>query len=133
MRKQLTQTEKEQIANGYSRMLQKDEWNHFVTVRLNYKTTNNTVKKVSEKVFNKLDGLDKLFYVGETDTLDRNNKHIHMLLKDTDTTEKIQKKLKSIMNNSDTIKIERVKCNDGICRYVTKNMYNDLQWDILYN
>ena len=133
MRKQLTQTEKEQITNGYSNMLKRDEWNHFITVRLNYKTTDNTVKKVSEKVFKKLDGLDKLFYVGERDKLDKDNKHIHILTKDTHTTEKLEKKLKTILNNSDTMKVERVNSNESVCNYLSKNMYNDLQWDILNN
>jgi len=133
MRKQLTQTEKEQITNGYSNMLKRDEWNHFITVRLNYKTTDNTVKKVSEKVFKKLDGLDKLFYVGERDKLDKDNKHIHILTKDTHTTEKLEKKLKTILNNSDTMKVERVNSNESVCNYLCKNMYNDLQWDILNN
>lgn len=133
MRKQLTQTEKEQITNGYSNMLKRDEWNHFITVRLNYKTTDNTVKKVSEKVFKRLDGLDKLFYVGERDKLDKDNNHIHILTKDTHTTEKLEKKLKSILNNSDTMKVERVGSNDSVCNYLCKNMYYDLQWDILYN
>jgi endonuclease III len=96
MRKQLTQTEKEKISNGYSKMLERDEWNHFITVRLNYKTTDNTVKKVSEKVFKKLDGLDKLFYVGERDKLDKDNKHIHILTKETYTTEKLEKKLNTL-------------------------------------
>ena len=133
MRKQLTQTEKEQITNGYSNMLKRDEWNHFITVRLNYKTTDNTVKKVSEKVFKRLDGLDKLFYVGERDKLDKDNKHIHILTKDSHTTEKLEKKLKTILNNSDTMKVERVGSNDSVCNYLCKNMYYDLQWDILYN
>ena len=133
MRKQLTQTEKEQITNGYSNMLKRDEWNHFITVRLNYKTTDNTVKKVSEKVFKRLDGLDKLFYVGERDKLDKDNKHIHILTKDTHTTEKLEKKLKTILNNSDTMKVERVGSNESVCNYICKNMYNDLQWDILNN
>ena len=133
MRKQLTQTEKEQITNGYSNMLKRDEWNHFITVRLNYKTTDNTVKKVSEKVFKRLDGLDKLFYVGERDKLDKDNKHIHILTKDTHTTEKLEKKLKTILNNSDTMKVERVGSNESVCNYLCKNMYNDLQWDILNN
>lgn len=133
MRKQLTQTEKEQITNGYSNMLKRDEWNHFITVRLNYKTTDNTVKKVSEKVFKRLDGLDKLFYVGEGDKLDKDNKHIHILTKDTHTTEKLEKKLKSILNNSDSMKVERVGSNESVCNYLCKNMYNDLQWDILNN
>jgi hypothetical protein len=133
MRKQLTQTEKEKISNGYSKMLERDEWNHFITVRLNYKTTDNTVKKVSEKVFKKLDGLDKLFYVGERDKLDKDNKHIHILTKETYTTEKLEKKLKTILNNSDTMKVERVNSNESVCNYLCKNMYNDLQWDILNN
>ena len=133
MRKQLTQTEKEQITNGYSNMLKRDEWNHFITVRLNYKTTDNTVKKVSEKVFKRLDGLDKLFYVGERDKLDKDNKHIHILTKDSHTTEKLEKKLKTILNNSDTMKVERVGSNESVCNYLCKNMYNDLQWDILNN
>ena len=133
MRKQLTQTEKEQITNGYSNMLKRDEWNHFITVRLNYKTTDNTVKKVSENVFKKLDGLDKLFYVGERDKLDKDNKHIHILTKDIHTTEKLEKKLKTILNNSDTMKVERVNSNESVCNYLCKNMYNDLQWDILKN
>ena len=133
MRKQLTQTEKEQITNGYSNMLKRDEWNHFITVRLNYKTTDNTVKKVSEKVFKRLDGLDKLFYVGERDKLDKDNKHIHILTKDSHTTEKLEKKLKTILNNSDTMKVERVGSNESVCNYICKNMYNDLQWDILNN
>jgi endonuclease III len=133
MRKQLTQTEKEQITNGYSNMLKRDEWNHFITVRLNYKTTDNTVKKVSEKVFKRLDGLDKLFYVGERDKLDKDNKHIHILTKDIHTTEKLEKKLKTILNNSDTMKVERVGSNESVCNYLCKNMYNDLQWDILNN
>ena len=133
MRKQITQTEKEQITNGYSNMLKRDEWNHFITVRLNYKTSDNTVKKVSEKVFKRLDGLDKLFYVGERDRLDRENKHIHILTKDILTTEKLEKKLKTILNNSDTMKVERVNSNESVCNYLCKNMYNDLQWDILNN
>jgi len=133
MRKQLTQLEKEQISNGYSKMLKRDEWNHFITVRLNYKTTDNTVKKVSEKVFKRLDGLDKLFYVGERDKLDKDNNHIHILTKDTHTTEKLEKKLKTILNNSDTMKVERVNSNESVCNYLCKNMYNDLQWDILNN
>ncbi len=133
MRKQLTQTEKEQITNGYSKMLKTDKWNHFITVRLNYKTTDNTVKKVSEKVFKKLDGLDKLFYVGERDMLDKDNKHIHILTKETYSTEKLEKKLKTILNNSDTMKVERVNSNESVCNYLCKNMYNDLQWDILNN
>lgn len=133
MRKKLTQKEKEQITNGYSNMLKRDEWNHFITVRLNYKTTDNTVKKVSEKVFKRLDGLDKLFYVGERDKLDKDNKHIHILTKDIHTTEKLEKKLKTILNNSDTMKVERVNNNESVCNYLCKNMYNDLQWDILNN
>ena len=133
MRKQITQTEKEQITNGYSNMLKRDEWNHFITVRLNYKTTDNTVKKLSENVFKRLDGLEKLFYVGERDKLDKDNKHIHILTKDTHTTEKLEKKLKTILNNSDTMKVERVNSNERVCNYLCKNMYNDLQWDILNN
>lgn len=133
MRKQLTQTEKKHIANSYSQMLKRDEWNHFITVRLNYKTTDNTVKKVSEKVFNRLEGLSKLFYVGEKDKLDKKNKHIHILTKDTHTTEKLEKKLKSILNNSDSMKVERVNSNESVCNYLCKNMYDDLQWDILNN
>ena len=80
-----------------------------------------------------MDGLDKLFYVGERDKLDKDNKHIHILTKETYTTEKLEKKLKTILNTSDTMKVERVNSNESVCNYLCKNMYNDLQWDILNN
>jgi hypothetical protein len=105
------------------------DWNYFITLRRNYKTTSTMVNKISNELFDKVKEIDRMIYIGERDSLDWHNHHIHILIKTNDIN-KVKKQL-GRTNKLGTNLIEEVLDNMAVSNYITKYIDKDLEWDFL--
>lgn len=105
------------------------DWNYFITLRRNYKTTSKMVNKISNELFEKVKEIDRMIYIGERDSLDWHNHHIHILIKTNDIN-KVKKQLVKT-NKLGTNLIEEVIDNVAVSNYITKYIDKDLEWDFL--
>jgi hypothetical protein len=73
--------------------------------------------------------IDRMIYIGERDSLDWHNHHIHILIKTNDIN-KVKKQL-GRTNKLGTNLIEEVIDNMAVSNYITKYIDKDLEWDFL--
>jgi len=114
------------------------EWNFMVTIRKNYKTNCNVVRKTAHRLIESLESINTAVYVGEKDSIDYRNYHIHILINGEDNV--------SLLNNlnhykqhnkGDMIHIEKIGNNYEAGMYITKHFNintlteSDIVWDII--
>jgi hypothetical protein len=123
----------------YEGFLTQFEWDYMVTIRKNYRTNENVVRNTSNKLINKIDEVKTAVFVGEVDSTDDRNLHIHILLSTNDKPAVLKKLIKHRSNNrGDNIVITDIEKNPEIgSSYVTKQFDMSLRkekniiWDII--
>jgi hypothetical protein len=117
------------IHNEYARFIQQFNWNYFITCRTPYRIHTMTVRKWLEKLFDRTYKIDNVFYVSERDKGDYNNLHVHMLL-DTNTN-MTYKEVRYGLGNISVGDYQIVYDQDEVCKYVTKHIGKDVDYDFL--
>ena len=117
------------IHNEYARFIQNFDWNYFITCRTPYKIHTKTVRDWIEKLFNRSYKVEKVFFVSERDKGDWNNLHVHMLL-DTNT-DMTYKEVRYGLGNISVGDYQIVYDQDEVCKYVTKHIGKDVDYDFL--
>jgi hypothetical protein len=123
----------------YEGFLTQFEWDYMVTIRKNYRTNENVVRNTSNKLINKIDEVKTAVFVGEVDSTDDRNLHIHILLSTNDKPAVLKKLIKHRSNNrGDNIVITDIEKNPEIgSSYVTKQFDMSMRkekniiWDII--
>jgi len=113
----------------YARFIQQFNWNYFITCRTPYRIHTMTVRKWLEKLFDRTYKIDNVFYVSERDKGDYNNLHVHMLL-DTNTN-MTYKEVRYGLGNISVGDYQIVYDQDEVCKYVTKHIGKDVDYDFL--
>ena len=109
-----------------------------VTIRKNYKTSSNVVRKTANQLINGLETANRAVYVGEKDSVDYRNYHIHILI-NGDDKESLFNNLNHYKKNhkADLVHIEAIKNNYDAGMYITKHFNintlteSDIVWDII--
>ena len=118
------------IHNEYARFIQNFDWNYFITCRTPYKIHTKTVRDWVDKLFSRSYKVDKVFFVSERDKGDWNNLHVHMLL-DTNT-DMTYKEVRYGLGNISVGDYQPVYNNEEVCKYVTKYIGKDVDYDIVF-
>ena len=118
------------IHNEYARFIQNFDWNYFITCRTPYKIHTKTVRDQVDKLFSRSYKVDKVFFVSERDKGDWNNLHVHMLL-DTNT-DMTYKEVRYGLGNISVGDYQPVYNNEEVCKYVTKHIGKDVDYDIVF-
>ena len=123
----------------YEGFLTQFKWDYMVTIRKNYRTNENVVRNTSNKLINQIDEIKTAVFVGEIDSIDDKNLHIHILLSTNDKRSVLTKlnKHKS-KNKGDDIVITDIERQPEIgSSYVTKQFDFSLRknrniiWDLI--
>ena len=117
------------IHNEYARFIQNFDWNYFITCRTPYKIHTKTVRDWIDKLFSRSYKVEKVFFVSERDKGDWNNLHVHMLL-DTNT-DMTYKEVRYGLGNISVGDYQIVYDQDEVCKYVTKHIGKDVDYDFL--
>ena len=117
------------IHNEYARFIQNYDWNYFITCRTPYKIYTKTVRNWIDKLFSRSNKVEKVFFVSERDKGDYNNLHVHMLL-DTNT-DMTHKEIRYGLGNISVGDYQIVYDQDEVCKYVTKHIGKDVDYDFL--
>ena len=144
----LKQTKNENKADSLKRNNSKDygdwigrmKWKYMVTIRKNYKTNSTVVRNTAMKLIKSLESYTRVVYVGERDSVDYNNYHLHILI-DGKNKEILLKGLNSYKkrNKGDLVHIEEIKNSYDAGMYITKHFNintltkSDIVWDIIQN
>ena len=64
----------------YGDWIGKMGWRYMITIRKNYKTNSTVVRNTATKLIKGIDSCERAVYVGERDSVDYNNYHIHILI-----------------------------------------------------
>ena len=118
------------VAKDYSAFLQHYNWNYFITCRTPYKIHTMTVRNWIRRLFNRSHKVDNIFFVSERDKGDFYNLHVHMLL-DTNTN-MTYKEVRYGLGNISVGDYQPVYSNKEVCKYVTKHMGKDMDYDIVF-
>ena len=113
----------------YARFIQNFDWNYFITCRTPYKIYTKTVRDWIDKLFSRSYKVEKVFFVSERDKGDWNNLHVHMLL-DTNT-DMTYKEVRYGLGNISVGDYQIVYDQDEVCKYVTKHIGKDVDYDFL--
>ena len=125
-------------SKSYGNWLGNMEWKYMVTIRKNYKTSSNVVRKTANQLIKGLESANRGVFVGEKDTVDYRNYHIHILI-NGDDKESLLINLNHYKKNhkADLVHIEPIKNNYDAGMYITKHFNintlteSDIVWDII--
>ena len=126
-------------SKDYGKWIGEMDWNYMVTIRKNYKTNSNVVRKVANHFIQSLESIETAVYVGEKDSIDDNNYHIHILI--NSTSKDIMKDVIEYKkrNKADTVYVEPIKDNYSAGMYISKHFNitslvdRDIVWDFFKN
>ena len=131
---------KQDYSKEYGDWIGKMNWKYMVTIRKNYKTTSNVVRNTAKSLVKNIENYERVVYVGEKDTVDYNNYHIHILIDGKDDKvllnglNQYKKKYKG-----DLVHIEAIRNNYDAGMYITKHFNintltkSDIVWDMILN
>ena len=118
------------LSNDYANFIQQFQWNYFATFRTPYKIGTMTVRSWLTKLLNSSNKVEQAFYVTERDKGDYNNLHVHMLIgTNTDMT---YKEVKYGLGNVSVGDYQPVYDSETVCKYVTKHIGKDVDYDIVF-
>jgi len=131
--------ERRSYNKDYERFLSQFKWDYMVTIRKNYRTNENVVRNTSNKLINQIDEINTAVFVGEVDSVDDKNMHIHMLLATNDRVTLLNKlKKHKSKNKSEYLVITDIETQPEIgSSYVTKQFDLSLRkdknivWDLI--
>ena len=117
-------------SKNYASFLQQFQWNYFITFRTPYKIRTMTVRKWISKLFINSNKVEKVFFVTERDKGDYNNLHAHMLIgTNTDMT---YREVRYGLGNISVGDYQPIYDSEAVCKYVTKHIGKDVDYDIVF-
>ena len=125
-------------SKDYGDWIGRMKWKYMVTIRKNYKTNSTVVRNTAMKLIKSLESYTRVVYVGERDSVDYNNYHLHILI-DGKNKEILLNGLNSYKkrNKGDLVHIEEIKNSYTAGMYITKHFNintltkSDIVWDLL--
>ena len=119
----------QRLNNGWSNYLNNFEWTHTATVRLHYRISKLSADRITTKHV-KYKPINYLFYCVENDRHDIN--HIHILLNATPTVgrDSIAKGL--CKYNKSVSYFDTVKSNTAISWYCSKQLNQNIPYDLKF-
>ena len=89
-----------------------------------------TVRNWLTKLLNSSNKAEQAFYVTERDKGDYNNLHVHMLI--GTNTDMAYKEVKYGLGNVSVGDYQPVYDSEAVCKYVTKHIGKDVDYDIVF-
>ena len=117
-------------AKDYASFLQQLQWNYFATCRTPYKIHTMTARNWLTKLINNSNKVEQAFYVTERDKGDYNNLHVHMLI--GTNTDMSYSEVKNGLGNVSVGDYQLVYDSEQVCKYVTKHIGKDVDYDIVF-
>jgi hypothetical protein len=118
------------VRRQWAQFLGEYDWNYFITCRTPYNIYTRTVSTWIDKLYCNSTKVDKIFYVSERDKGDYNNLYVHMLL-DTNT-DMTYKEVRYGLGSISVGDYQPVYNNEEVCKYVTKHIGKDVDYDIVF-
>lgn len=120
------------ITTQYGRWLDTQKWNYFIRIRKPYHFSRRSVQNLFSRIKKeelKKDFPQKIFIVGERDSGDKRNYHLHLLM----DANHIQRT--SFMKRffGDTDEVEELPRTEGAEYYITKFIDKDIEYDFFIN
>ena len=101
-----------------------------LSIRTPYKIHTMTVRNWITKLLKASNKVEQTFYVSERDKGDYNNLHVHMLIgTNTDMT---YKEVKYGLGNVSVGDYQPIYDSEAVCKYVTKHIGKDVDYDIVF-
>ena len=118
------------LSNDYASFLQQLQWNYFATCRTPYKIHTMTVRKWITKLLKTSNKVENVFYVTERDKGDYNNLHVHMLI--GTNTDMSYQDVRHGLGNVSVGDYQPIYDSVEVCKYVTKHIVKDVDYDIVF-
>ena len=117
-------------STAYAQFLNQFEWNYFITCRTPYKVYTMTVRNWITKLLKASNKVEQAFYVSERDKGDYNNLHVHMII--GTNTDMSYQEVKYGMGNVSVGDYQPIYDSEAVCKYVTKHIGKDVDYDIVF-
>ena len=117
-------------AKDYAAFLQQLQWNYFATCRTPYKIHTMTARNWLTKLINNSNKVEQAFYVTERDKGDYNNLHVHMLI--GTNTDMSYQEVRYGLGNVSVGDYQPIYDSEQVCKYVTKHIGKDVDYDIVF-
>ena len=117
-------------AKDYASFLQQLQWNYFATCRTPYRIHTMTVRNSITKLLKTSNKVEQAFYVTERDKGDYNNLHVHMLI--GTNTDMSYKEVRQGLGNVSVGDYQPIYVSEQVCKYVTKHIGKDVDYDIVF-
>ena len=117
-------------AKDYASFLQQLQWNYFITCRTPYKIHTMTARNWITKLLKTSNKVENVFYVTERDKGDYNNLHVHMLI--GTNTDMSYPEVKNGLGNVSVGDYQLIYDSETVCKYVTKHIGKDVDYDIVF-
>ena len=117
-------------AKDYASFLQQLQWNYFITCRTPYRIHTMTVRNWLTKLLQRSNKVEQVFYSSERDKGDYNNLHVHMLI-GTNTVMSYQE-VRYGLGNVSVGDYQPIYDSEQVCKYVTKHIGKDVDYDIVF-
>ena len=117
-------------AKDYASFLQQLQWNYFATCRTPYRINTMTVRNWITKLLKTSNKVENVFYVTERDKGDYTNLHAHILI--GTNTDMSYQEVKYGMGNVSVGDYQPIYDSEQVCKYVTKHIGKDVDYDIVF-
>ena len=117
-------------AKNYASFLQQLQWNYFATCRTPYRVHTMTVRNWITKLLLRSNKVEQAFFVTERDKGDYNNLHAHILI--GTNTDMSYQEVKYGLGNVSVGDYQPIYDSDEVCKYVTKHIRKDVDYDIVF-
>ena len=117
-------------STAYTQFLNQFEWNYFITCRTPYKVYTMTVRNWITKLLKASNKVEQVFYASERDKGDCNNLHVHMLI--GTNTDMSYQEVRYGLGNVSVGDYQPIYDSEAVCKYVTKHIGKDVDYDIVF-
>ena len=118
------------LSKDYADFIQQLQWNYFITCRTPHRINIMTARNWITKLLNNSNKVEQVFYSAERDKGDYNNLHVHMLIgTNTDMT---YHEVRYGMGNVSVGDYQPIYDSEAVCKYVTKHIGKDVDYDIVF-
>jgi len=124
------------LKTEYGKWIGDMEWNYFITVRKNYRVSKKGIRRMIEKLGDKIQSsssIERMFIVGERDFDDWDNFHTHILINTTGDQQDIESFFRKSLGEKDKIHTEPVIDKQSVGIYLTKFINRDIDYDLFTN
>ena len=118
------------LSKDYASFLQQIQWNYFATCRSPYRINTMIVWNWLTKLLKRSNKVEQAFFVTERDKGDYNNLHVHMLI--GTNTDMSYQEVKYGLGNVSVGDYQPIYDSEQVCKYVTKHIGKDVDYDIVF-